>query len=277
MKKGYVCPFKEERLEFSPKLGFDGVELAVAWPNFPLNPITITKDELKRAREYFDEKHIKALTVQYGWNYYELWGENIKGILNNFKSCMDICDAMGTKILTTNGWVPKTNFKEQESFIRKLYPELGKIASDRGIKVAIENCPHDGHNYVATPAAMERFLNIVNSDSIGLQLDPSHLVWLGCDYIDAAKRFGKQVISVHAKDTEVNEKVLKDVGIYGTGWWRYRIPGWGNVNWKAMFTALFENGFNGPVIIEHEDPVFDGALFEEGLKKGKEFLEQIVF
>ena len=58
----------------------------------------------------------------------------------------------------------------------------------------------------------------------------------------------------------------------GPGWWRYRIPGWGQVKWRELFKIFYDAGYKGPVIIEHEDPVFDGKLHIQGLKMGHDFL-----
>jgi sugar phosphate isomerase/epimerase len=80
---------------------------------------------------------------------------------------------------------------------------------------------------------------------------------------------------VHAKDTEIMEDRLGHVGIYGNGWWRYRMPGMGEVDWDGIAQALAEIGYRGDVIIEHEDPVFEGDRFEEGLSLGIRFLHRL--
>jgi sugar phosphate isomerase/epimerase len=45
----------------------------------------------------------------------------------------------------------------------------------------------------------------------------------------------------------------------GHGWWRARAPGWGEVNWPKLISALIEVGYSGNVDIEHEDDVFARA------------------
>jgi sugar phosphate isomerase/epimerase len=44
-----------------------------------------------------------------------------------------------------------------------------------------------------------------------------------------------------------------------TGWWRYRIPGLGEVDWRRIVDALYEGGFDGVVSVEHEDPIWGGS------------------
>ncbi len=66
---------------------------------------------------------------------------------------------------------------------------------------------------------------------------------------------------------EIDRKVLGRVGILGQtfadiiglGWWKARIPGWGEIDWHALISALIEVGYRGNVDIEHEDDVFAAA------------------
>ena len=72
-----------------------------------------------------------------------------------------------------------------------------------------------------------------------------------------AWQFKDRILAVHAKDTEIIQPVLQQVGIAGHGWWRYRIPGQGIVNWPEFLTVLLEIQFNGGIAVEHEDPFWD--------------------
>jgi hypothetical protein len=55
-------------------------------------------------------------------------------------------------------------------------------------------------------------------------------------------------------------------------WWRYRLPGFGSINWPAFFTVLMDTGYKGAMNIEHEDPLygfpFQGDEFPEAYKTG---------
>jgi hypothetical protein len=72
-----------------------------------------------------------------------------------------------------------------------------------------------------------------------------------------AWQFKDRILAVHAKDTEITQPVLQQVGIAGQGWWRYRIPGQGIVNWTAFLTVLLQIRFNGGIAVEHEDEFWD--------------------
>jgi len=149
-----------------------------------------------------------------------------------------------------------------------------KKATDRGVQVAIENCPHGGHNIANSPTMWQRMFDAVPSEAIGLQYDPSHLVWQGIDPIAPIHEFASRIYAFHAKDTQLDNEILKREGILGSGWWRYRVPGYGQIDWQRIFGALADIGYKGDVVIEHEDPVFENELFEQGLRLGLRHLRK---
>ena len=42
--------------------------------------------------------------------------------------------------------------------------------------------------------------------------------------------------------------------------------GLGHVNWNTIFSGLYRAGYDGPVVIEHEDRRFEGS--DEAVKRG---------
>ncbi len=165
---------------------------------------------------------------------------------------------------------------------KETYSPIMDHAEKRGIKIAIENCPMmnrfsmHGENIAFSPEIWEAMFDLVPSTSLGLELDPSHCVWQGIDYVKAVYDFGDRIFHVHAKDMEIQKDVLARSGIFGlalsdvaglgSGWWRARTPGWGEVNWPRFFTALVEVGYRGNIDIEHEDDVFALANNVSGIE-----------
>ena len=47
------------------------------------------------------------------------------------------------------------------------------------------------------------------------------------------------------------------------GWWRFRIPGLGEVDFRRYVDTLYEGGFDGVLSVEHEDPVWGGTPGED--------------
>ena len=52
----------------------------------------------------------------------------------------------------------------------------------------------------------------------------------------------------------------------GIGWQIPRIPGLGEVDWRVVFSELYRVGYDGDVIVEHEDRKFEGT--DELVKRG---------
>ncbi|MDP6381002.1 MAG: sugar phosphate isomerase/epimerase, partial [Phycisphaerae bacterium] len=116
----------------------------------------------------------------------------------------------------------------------------------------------------------------VPSAALGLEFDPSHFVWQGMDYLAAVRKFASRIHHVHAKDTEVLSDVLLREGIFSRGWWRYRIPGFGEVDWPAFISTLKEVGYDGAVTVENEDPVFSGSRSLDGIRLGYNHLRPLI-
>ena len=49
-------------------------------------------------------------------------------------------------------------------------------------------------------------------------------------------------------------------------WWRFRVPGYGSVNWKGFFSVLSEVAYMGAVNIEHEDNFYYPAYANGDLR-----------
>ena len=97
----------------------------------------------------------------------------------------------------------------------------------------------------------------VPSPALGLSFDPSHLVWLQIPHIpDVIRAYGSKIYHVDGKDTEILPARLARQGILGSGWWRYRLPGLGALDWSAIFSALADIGYDG----DHRDRERGSAL-----------------
>ena len=156
-----------------------------------------------------------------------------------------------------------------------IWPEIVAFAKDQGVKITIENCPmifsHDewpgGHNIAWSPYIWRRILDQWGG-TIGLNYDPSHLVWLMIDQERFIREFGPHILHVQAKDVEIDRDGLYERGTLssGIGWQIPRLPGLGEANWGRIFAALWRAGYDGDVIIEHEDRDFEGDA--ELVKRG---------
>ena len=80
--------------------------------------------------------------------------------------------------------------------------------------------------------------------------------------------FGPHIKHVHAKDLTIDADGLYENGILskGMGWQVPKMPGLGDVDWSVFFSELLKVGYEGSIIIEHEDRNFEEteALLKEG-------------
>jgi sugar phosphate isomerase/epimerase len=140
---------------------------------------------------------------------------------------------------------------------RELWPPLVGHAEERGVRIAIENCPMvswpGGTNLAYSPVAWDAMFEAF--PMLGLNLDPSHLHWLGIDIERAVRDYGDRIFHVHVKDTEIvrDELYRQSILSHGAGWQHGRIPGRGEIDWAGFVGALREAGYDGVLSVEHED------------------------
>ena len=156
-----------------------------------------------------------------------------------------------------------------------------------GVRLVMENWANGGRNLAYAPAHWAAIFDAVPHPALGLCPDPSHLAWLGIDYLRAVREFGSRVYHAHAKDTEFLPDTLYQFGVIGTergrvgqGTYRFRIPGFGVVDWPGYITALLEVGYNGALVVEHEDAFWssktDAQHALNGLVLAQRFLSPLL-
>ena len=151
------------------------------------------------------------------------------------------------------------------------------FALSHGIRLAIEM--HPGFLVYNPETAMK--LRDAVGETIGVNLDPSHLFWLGIDVPAAIRRLGSAIFTVHAKDCAIDRANTSVNGcLDGRPYrqtaqrsWNFRTVGWGHglEVWRGITSALREVGYDSALSIEHEDPL---ASADEGLQSATAFLNQ---
>jgi sugar phosphate isomerase/epimerase len=111
-------------------------------------------------------------------------------------------------------------------------------------------------------------------DTVGANLDPSHLFWQGIDPIEAIRVLGRAIHHVHAKDTAIDPHNVAINGVLdlesyrnvAARSWVFRSVGDGHdlLFWKRFVAALRVAGYDHVLSIEHEDSL---ASVDEGLER----------
>ncbi len=153
------------------------------------------------------------------------------------------------------------------------------FAANHNVRICIEAAPHSwGIAY--NPDTTERMLKEIPHKSLGLNYDPSHFIWQMASPILPIKRFGSKIFHFHAKDTKIYPHIMKETGVMITGpWtaprrsWRFRVPGWGDADWKGIISALMEIGYDNVLSLEFEDSTMSAM---DGAKKYIDFIKPLI-
>jgi sugar phosphate isomerase/epimerase len=138
------------------------------------------------------------------------------------------------------------------------------------VRIGIENCPMlfskdewpGGKNIATSPKLWRRLFNDVGSANLGLNYDPSHMIWQQMDYLRPIREFKDRLFHVHAKDVRIDHERLNEVGIlaHPSEYHTPKLPGMGDVNWGQFFSVLTDVGYQGPVCVEVEDRAYEHSL-----------------
>jgi sugar phosphate isomerase/epimerase len=162
------------------------------------------------------------------------------------------------------------------------------LAEKHGVRIGIENCPMlftqdewpGGKNLASSPAIWRRLFAELSSPNLGLNYDPSHLVFQKMDYLKPIRDFIDRIFHVHAKDVRVDQHSLDDYGTlaYPNLYHRPKLPGLGDIDWGKFFSVLGDAGYQGPVCVEVEDRAYEASLGHrvESLAQSYRYLSQFV-
>ncbi len=170
----------------------------------------------------------------------------------------------------------------------EVWRPLVACAEDHGVKIGIENCPMlftgdewpGGQNLAHSPAIWRRMFADIPSASLGLNYDPSHMIWQRMDYLQPLREFADRIFHVHAKDVRIDLDRLDDVGILASPleYHAPKLPGLGDVNWGQFFSVLGDMGYRGPVCVEVEDRAYEDSLETRlaALRQSKTYLRNFI-
>ena len=151
-----------------------------------------------------------------------------------FVKAIELAGKLGVShIGTCSGKDAGKPFQAQVDEIVRTYNEKYFAACEKNhVRILWEPWP-GGPNLAVSPIGFEAlFKGFGDSPYVGLQYDPSHLVWQMMDPIQTARDFVDKIYDVHLKDTEIRWDVLRRCGINpvnGAKWWNYRLPGLGSI------------------------------------------------
>jgi len=297
-----TAPFPETPLEkvadWAQSQGFETLEIA-CWPKSAgaarryagtahIDVANLSADEGKEIVGMLKAKGLSISALGYYPNPLHPDQAHREAVIGHLKTVIVAAGRMGLGLVNTFcGGNAALTVDANWDEAKKVWPDIVAFARDNGVKLAFENCPmifsYDewpgGHNIAYSPYVWRRILEAWGGD-VGMNYDPSHLVWQMIDQGRFVREFGAHILHAHAKDLMIDRDGLYERGILsaGIGWQVPRMPGLGEVDWGGFFSSLYRAGYDGPVVIEHEDRRFesDDAAIKRGFLLARDVLRPYV-
>lgn len=280
MRLAYLTPLSTETIAEAKRLGYDAIEVGARWLDQPI--LADLERDLPTLRDALKKHKIGITSVA-------IYGGTIEAPLEDalayWERGIKLTRALGCSVVSgLTGRDNSLTIEENLPLFQKYFEPIAKIAQDHDVRIALEPWPGSvlGHgpyrwtNLATTPELWDRLFDEVPNPALGLEYDPSHLVWQGIDYLQAIRDYAGRIHHIHAKDIVIDEDKLKRVGVHGRGWWRFVIPGLGQLDWPALFDTLKEVGYKGDMAVEHEDRQYMKRRWTEGLALGLKTLRPFV-
>jgi sugar phosphate isomerase/epimerase len=293
MKLGFLTACLPERsladiAAWAAGNGFEALEVA-AWPALGNRPFTATRLDVNRFGErqvevaaLFERHRLTLSSLAFYDNNLHPDPTERNAVNTHVLALIDVAAQLGVPTVGTFVGRDPTkcvaeNLREAEQVFRPLVERAG----ERGVKLVIENCVMEGWHpdgYPGNLAYSPELWEWMFAQGLYLNYDPSHLLWMGIDPVEAIRPYIDHVAHAQAKDIQMFPERRTRYGWPGravfrenpwdVGWWRYRVPGLGQVDWRAVLDTLYEGGYAGVLSVEHEDPVWGGTEdhIETGLR-----------
>lgn len=307
MKLGFVSdslgglPF-EDVLNHAQRLGVSGIEVnTCGWstaPHFDLKGMLGNAPKQRAFSQAFADRGLEIISLNANGNPLHptdpAQGEGLKDTIRiaGEMGIKTVCTMSGlpagTPTDTMPNWVVSSWPPETQAILRyqwedKLLPfwtEIAALAQSCGVeRIALEL--HGNQCVFNVPSLLK--LRAAVGPSIGANLDPSHLFWMGADPLVAAEALGGAIYHVHAKDTFLNAPKQATTSLLENGSlmdiparsWSYVTLGFGHGEewWRQFCYRLKMAGYDGWLSIEHEDVLLNSL---EGLEKSVALLQGVM-
>lgn len=271
----------EEVVDFAAENGLECLEVA-CWPVSGgakrryagvshIDAEGLTPEKADSIKALCREKGVEISSLGYYPNTMDPDLEKRKAYIDHIYALIDASAMLDVNMITTFvGRDPAKNVTENLKIFAEVWPPIVKYAEEKGVKIAIENCPMlftedewpGGQNLMTSPSNWRKIFSIIDSPNFGINYDPSHFVWQQIDYIKPLYEFKDKIFHVHYKDIKLYPDKLADVGILATPleYMTPKIPGLGDIDWGRYVSALTDIRYGGYTCIEVEDKAFEKSL-----------------
>lgn len=288
----------EEMIDIVAENGLNCVEVA-CWPQGKaerryagvshIDTVNLTNEKAEAILSYCKNRGVAISSLAYYPNPLDEDLEKRQEAIDHLYSLIDASKMLKVNMITTFiGRMQHRTIAENLKEVGKVWKPIVKYAEKQNVRIGIENCPMlftenewpGGQNIMTTPEIWRQVFEILDSDFIGLNYDPSHFIWQQIDYIKPLYEFKDKIFHVHYKDIKIFPEKLNNVGIMATPleYMSPKLPGLGDVDWGKYVSALTDIGYSGFTCIEIEDKAFekDYEDVKRSIKQSTHYLRNFV-
>ncbi len=281
----------EELCILAKEMGYDGLELATH-AHFDVTKALGDESYIPWVRQTLNKYALKCVAISAhltGQCVGDTWDERLDNFapaslagqpeairawaVEEMKRTARSAKALGVKVV--NGFTgspiwarwysyPQTSPEMIEAGFRLIYDlwtPIFDVFDECGITFALEVHPTEiAFDYYTT----ERLFGLFGyRPTLGINFDPSHLVWQGVNEVTFVRDFATRIYHVHMKDVKLlkNERggVLGSFLPFGDTRrsWDFVSVGHGNVDFDGIIRELNRAGYRGPLSVEWEDSGMD--------------------
>lgn len=115
-------------------------------------------------------------------------------------------------------------------------------------------------------------------EGLTFSYSPGDCLWLGIDYLQNLGSFNQAISHVVAHDVEINRTLLQDSGMFGPLFWRYRLAGKGQVDWRQAIELLKLYDFSGVLSLQFDDEFVadDDLSLSDALDEGVKYFAPLL-
>ena len=285
MQLGFVSAIVPELsldqvLDLASTIGYQTVEV-MCWPPSKadrryagithVNVLELDESSVRRIRSKLENTGVSISGLGYYPNCLDHNIEQAEKSCEHLKKVIVAAPRLGlTQVNTFIGRDHTKSVDENWPRMLETWKPIVELAEKQGVRIGIENCPMmftadewpGGKNLASSPAIWRRLFADLDSPNLGLNYDPSHLVFQHMDYLAPMRQFIDRIFHVHAKDVRVDQHLLNEHGIFAhPNLYHFpKLPGLGDVQWGKFFSVLSDAGYRGAVCVEVEDRAYESSL-----------------
>jgi sugar phosphate isomerase/epimerase len=285
MQLGFVSAIVPELsldqvLDLASTIGYQTVEV-MCWPPSKadrryagithVNVLELDESSVRRIRSKLENTGVSISGLGYYPNCLDHNIEQAEKSCEHLKKVISAAPRLGlTQVNTFIGRDHTKSVDENWPRMLETWKPIVELAEKQGVRIGIENCPMmftadewpGGKNLASSPAIWRRLFADLESPNLGLNYDPSHLVFQHMDYLAPMRQFIDRIFHVHAKDVRVDQHLLNEHGIFAhPNLYHFpKLPGLGDVQWGKFFSVLSDAGYRGAVCVEVEDRAYESSL-----------------